>query len=290
MARLGGFFGAAVATGLAACVMSSSPDSSPELVGTAQIAIVAAPPNVQCIIVTVTGPANVTIQRSIGVKAGQSTLEMLSGLPLGSDVFAGAAYSATCSGVTPNTAANFVSAPVTTTVVSGTPANVTLKMQAAGSANVAVDFPCPTGTANCDGNPAHGCNVNLNTDKNDCGACGNICASVNGTATCSGGMCSITCNSGFANCDGNPAHGCNVNLNTDPAHCSSCSNACSSVNGTATCSGGMCSITCNSGFANCDGTSATNGCNVNLNTDPAHCGSCSFSCVGAQTCVSGGCQ
>src|SRR5258708_28479130 len=92
---------------------------------------------------------------------------MLSGLPLGSDAFAGAAYSATCSGATPNTAANFVSAPVTTTVVSGTPANVTLKMQAAGGANVAVDFPCPTRTANCDRNPAHGCNGNPTTGPNN---------------------------------------------------------------------------------------------------------------------------
>ena len=154
--------------------------------GTAQIAIVAAPANVQCIVITVIGPANVTIQRSIGVKAGQSTLEMLSGLPLGSDAFAGAAYSATCSGVTPNTAANFVSAPVTTTVVSGTPANVTLKMQAAGGANVAVDFPCPTGTANCDGNPAHGCNVNFNTDPAHCSSCNISCV---GAQTCVSGGC-----------------------------------------------------------------------------------------------------
>jgi len=34
---------------------------------------------------------------------------------------------------------------------------------------------CNAGYANCDGNQANGCEVNLTSDSNNCGACGNVC-------------------------------------------------------------------------------------------------------------------
>ena len=45
---------------------------------------------------------------------------------------------------------------------------------------------CGTGTANCDGIKANGCNVNLKTNAQHCGACGNVCP--NGQ-TCTNGVC-----------------------------------------------------------------------------------------------------
>ena len=45
---------------------------------------------------------------------------------------------------------------------------------------------CNAGFGNCDSNPANGCEVNLQTDTNNCGACGHVCG---GTQTCSAGAC-----------------------------------------------------------------------------------------------------
>jgi alpha-tubulin suppressor-like RCC1 family protein len=63
--------------------------------------------------------------------------------------------------------------------------------------------------------------------------------------------------------------------------------SCGSVpNTTFACAGGACVPSCASGFANCDGV-ATNGCEVNLNTDGQHCGSCARSCGVGSTCTGG---
>lgn len=139
---------------------------------------------------------------------------------------------------------------------------------------------CATGSGNCDGNAANGCEANLNSVTScgtTCGARVDCSAAPNvQSATCTAGGCGITtCNPGFANCDGNAANGCEVNLNS----VTSCGTMCagrvdctgaSNVN-TATCSAGVCGITtCDAGFGNCDGNAA-NGCEVNLNA-PTTCG------------------
>lgn len=155
----------------------------------------------------------------------------------------------------------------------------------------ACGIACAPGFADCDGNAANGCEVNLGTDPSHCGACGTLCGSVNGTGTCSAGLCVTSCDPGFANCDGNPANGCEVNVGTDPSHCGTCGTACSTAGGTAACAAGACQITCSPGFADCDG-SAANGCEVNLGTDPAHCGACATACNatnGTATCTASVC-
>ncbi len=151
---------------------------------------------------------------------------------------------------------------------------------------------CNPGFANCDGDPSNGCEVNLETDTANCGACRTACDATNGTASCRNGACGIACNSGYGDCDGSAANGCEVNLQADTAHCGTCGTACNATNGTASCGAGVCGITCNSGYGDCDG-SASNGCEVNLNTDTAHCGACVVACSainGAPSCSAGVCE
>jgi hypothetical protein len=122
---------------------------------------------------------------------------------------------------------------------------------------------------------SNGCETNLSTSLPNCGGCGANCALANASETCISGACTLgTCDSGFANCDGNAANGCEANLMTEPTHCGGCLNSCNLANATASCSSGVCAISnCNSGFANCDGN-AVNGCEVNLKTDANNCNAC----------------
>ena len=109
-----------------------------------------------------------------------------------------------------------------------------------------------------------------------------------GGSTSTGGVASTGgCSAGYADCDGNTTNGCEQNISTDTSNCGSCGKTCSSANGTAACSAGVCSIACSPGYANCDGSAAT-GCEVNTNTDANNCGSCGHVCN--TTCVSGVCQ
>ncbi len=152
---------------------------------------------------------------------------------------------------------------------------------------------CGAGFADCDGNPANGCEATTTTDINNCGGCGKACNLANATASCTSSSCTVaSCNPGYADCDGNPANGCEVNLQTNASYCGSCSTPCSTTNGTPSCSGGKCSITCAQGFADCD-ANAANGCEVNLNISVDNCATCGHICPdeanGTATCKSGVC-
>jgi hypothetical protein len=93
----------------------------------------------------------------------------------------------------------------------------------------ACGITCSTGFANCNGNLADGCEINTNNDVNNCGACGNVCSSVNGSPSCTIGNCGIVCNTGFGNCNNNATDGCETNLSTDILNCGSCGNAVSTL-------------------------------------------------------------
>jgi hypothetical protein len=61
---------------------------------------------------------------------------------------------------------------------------------------------------------------------------------------------------------------------------------------TASTDGGAayCSGTCSTGFGNCDGNLATNGCEADFSTDPNNCGGCGAPCTGSTPyCVGGAC-
>ncbi|GAA5892852.1 hypothetical protein JCM5296_006023 [Sporobolomyces johnsonii] len=92
--------------------------------------------------------------------------------------------------------------------------------------------------------------LNLQTDVNNCGFVGNKCSFTLGAGTCSSGTCTYTsCNTGYALTSGV----CKVvNLLTDASNCGTVGNVCLSSyrnGGAGTCVNGVCTTTCNSGYA-----------------------------------------
>jgi hypothetical protein len=149
---------------------------------------------------------------------------------------------------------------------------------------------CNTGFADCDQNPANGCETNLSS-VNNCGQCGKVCSTANATPSCTSGQCVIaSCNAGFADCDQNPANGCETNL-SNVNNCGQCGKVCSTANATPSCTSGQCVIaSCNAGFADCDQNPA-NGCETNLSS-VNNCGQCGNVCSannGTSTCSAGVC-
>ncbi|HEX4823482.1 MAG TPA: hypothetical protein VFV19_04185 [Candidatus Polarisedimenticolaceae bacterium] len=96
---------------------------------------------------------------------------------------------------------------------------------------------CATNYANCNGDPADGCEASLRSTDN-CGSCGIVCSTNHMTPTCNlNGFCGGTCDSGYSNCDGTFATGCETNINTSNANCGGCNNPCT---GGKSCVGGSC--------------------------------------------------
>jgi len=194
---------------------------------------------------------------------------------------------------------------------------------------------CTPGFGDCNGTAADGCELNLRaTDVNNCGGCGIRCTFANAGATCALGTCALgACATGFANCDMNPANGCEVNLNADNGNCGVCGRACAAgqvcasgtcmttcAAGTTLCAGvcvntandarncGGCGVacalpnvlvqacaasrcavgTCAAGFGDCNATPA-DGCEVDTTNTAAHCGRCGNACPAGQNCVAGTC-
>jgi hypothetical protein len=64
---------------------------------------------------------------------------------------------------------------------------------------------------------------------------------------------------------------------------------CSTANGSASCSLGACSISCNANYGNCDGNARSNGCEAYLLTSNTNCGTCGYVCASGSTCQNGTC-
>jgi hypothetical protein len=163
----------------------------------------------------------------------------------------------------------------------------------AGCASGVCSITCASGWGNCDSNPDNGCETATTNNTDACGTCGKVCAVANGTPACIGTSCAIQgCTSPWKDCNNQYTDGCEINTSNNLANCGACGNACSGTNGAASCTSGVCGIACNPGYGNCDGNVA-NGCESNLNTDVAHCGSCPNACSFANAssvCSSGICQ
>jgi hypothetical protein len=137
---------------------------------------------------------------------------------------------------------------------------------------------CAPGYGNCDGDPQTGCETSLDS-LTHCGQCDMACARDNAVASCATGSCQITqcASSAYGDCNTEDDDGCETDLTLD-ATCGGCDSDCADVAGKPFCSGGQCgSISCTPPQADCDADGAS--CEVNLDTNPSHCGACGNACA-----------
>lgn len=168
---------------------------------------------------------------------------------------------------------------------------------------------CGTGVTNCGGT----CR-DLTNDRDNCGACGRVCAT---GQICLNSSCRmletpVTCGSGLVNCNGS----CR-NVQLDDANCGACGTVCAMgqtctagrcaatsqptppaaptcngscpmrSNSNATCVSNTCVYACYESYGDCDRNVAT-GCETALTTN-ANCGACGRVCGGGTNCQQGMC-
>jgi len=137
---------------------------------------------------------------------------------------------------------------------------------------------CAAGFGDCDRVIANGCETRLNS-LSHCSICGAACAARPHSApVCRATGCGFTCDVGYGDCNGDPADGCEVNLQTSQDHCGACGFACDVLPfAPGMCSTGTCRNWCVPGRGDCDGNAA-NGCETDLRTSTSHCGRCGNGC------------
>jgi hypothetical protein len=152
----------------------------------------------------------------------------------------------------------------------------------------ACEIAACTGTfRDCDELAINGCEVNINTNIDNCGSCGAMCTIANGTGRCEGTCRVGTCNPGFADCDGSATNGCEVNTNTSATHCGGCGMACPSGQ---LCVAGVCtpSSMCTAPRRMCLGVC------VDVTNNRENCGACGVVCNvrsnATNNCVSSTCS
>lgn len=149
---------------------------------------------------------------------------------------------------------------------------------------------CRDGFADCNGDVADGCEVDVRTDEAHCGGCDAECAPPHAEPVCRAGGCAVRgCEAGRGDCDGDPANGCERSLDS-LADCGGCGRACDLPNATERCDDGACAlVACREGFADCNGEVA-DGCEAALLEDESHCGACGTSCAAGSICAEGECR
>ncbi|MEZ4225442.1 MAG: protein kinase [Polyangiaceae bacterium] len=150
---------------------------------------------------------------------------------------------------------------------------------------------CEPGFANCNQLPEDGCEANLNDDALHCGACGTVCSSAAIDGVCQAGQCVVRkcLDRGRRDCNADFSDGCETDVNADPQHCGKCEARCSDEGArSVSCDAGSCVLKCSPNRSDCD-EKATNGCEAQLQSDPANCGACGVSCQN-RSCDGGLCE
>jgi len=177
---------------------------------------------------------------------------------------------------------------------------------------------CPTHTLDCDHDPQNGCEVtcvpsgdeqcnyrdddcdclidegfDLETDTENCGACGTRCSYPHGLPGCADRECFLAqCAQGWDDCDDEEQNGCETDITT-VSDCGECDHACQFAHAGASCLGGSCVMgACDMYFKDCDNLANT-GCEIFYMDDEQNCGDCNIRCLyanGTGICLGGVCR
>ena len=149
---------------------------------------------------------------------------------------------------------------------------------------------CASGFGDCNAVSKDGCETELASAIDHCGACGKACMSPHATNVCERSLCLQSgCTSGFGDCNASAVDGCEVDLKSSLAHCGACGKKCEILEGVGACSQSACVVAaCNPGFGDCD-LAALTGCETDLNVTDAHCGTCAMACGAGTQCKAGKC-
>ncbi|MDQ3035001.1 MAG: hypothetical protein M3Y87_21520 [Myxococcota bacterium] len=131
----------------------------------------------------------------------------------------------------------------------------------------------------------------LTSDARHCGSCTTACPDFGGSRpACVDSACTIACEEGFGDCDGEPRTGCETPLDS-LTDCGTCGEQCSIDHGVPFCFASTCSIeNCAPGWGDCN-EGSSDGCEMRLDAVD-HCGSCGSPCAPAHAtprCAGGAC-
>src|SRR5262249_31312458 len=122
---------------------------------------------------------------------------------------------------------------------------------------------CFANTADCDHVASNGCEIDLTSNAANCGSCGNVCTAQGPNATagmCQNSRCRNACTSGFGDCDGDVANGCETLISSDLNNCGACGAQCAILGDV--CTSGTCTNSLPSGsLCNLDSECASGHCN-----------------------------
>ena len=134
----------------------------------------------------------------------------------------------------------------------------------------------------CNDNSLDGCEIDVATNRNNCGGCGARCSLANVAlgGDCVASACKVTtCSAGFADCNTTAADGCEIDMQTDANHCGHCDVACTVNNGTPACASSACKVgSCKPGFEDCN-SQYSDGCETDTTTSLRNCGGCGTLCA-----------